>query len=197
MEPTKEEAAPDRNLRASKSPLSWRVVALVVALGITVLVFLQRERIARFSSYSYLGLFVISIVGNATVLLPVPSLAATFIAGGIFNPLLSGIVSGAGMAIGEFSGYLAGYGGLAIVESRDTARLQQLENWMRRHGFLTLTVLSAIPNPIFDMAGIAAGISHYPIERFLLACFLGKTVKALAFAFAGAQSLPWVDRFLQ
>jgi len=197
MEPAKENAPPEKSLPSSKAPLAWRILALVVALGITVLVFLQRERIAQFSSYSYLGLFVISVVGNATVLLPVPSLAATFVAGGIFNPLLSGIVSGAGMAIGEFSGYLAGYGGMAVVEGRNKARLQQLESWMRRHGFLTLTVLAAIPNPIFDMAGIAAGMSHYPIGHFLLACFLGKTIKAVAFAFAGAQSLPWIERFLR
>ena len=181
---------------AAKPPPTWRLVALFIAVGITVLVFLCRDRIAQFSSYGYFGLLVVSIVGNATVLLPVPSLAATFIAGGIFNPVLAGLVSGAGMAIGELSGYLAGYGGTAIVESKDSKRFQQLQSWMQRHGFLTIFALSVIPNPVFDLAGMTAGVLHFSVWRFLFACFLGKMVKGLAFALAGAQSLPWLERFL-
>jgi membrane protein YqaA with SNARE-associated domain len=175
----------------------WRVVALLFALTISVLVFAFRDQVAKFASYGYLGLFFVSIVGNATVLLPVPSLAATFVAGGILNPLLVGIVSGAGMAIGELSGYLAGYGGGAIITVENQDRYQRLESWMRRYGALTIFVLSMIPNPFFDLAGIAAGALHYPLWRFLLVCFLGKTVKGLVLAFAGAQSLTWINRFLR
>jgi membrane protein YqaA with SNARE-associated domain len=189
---------PPPNTRTPVKPrLWWRVVALLFALTISVLVFLYRDRVAEFASYGYLGLFFVSVVGNATVLLPVPSLAATFITGSILNPLLVGIVSGAGMAIGELSGYLAGYGGGVIIEAKDQQRYQRLESWMRRYGALTIFVLSMIPNPFFDLAGIAAGALHYPVWRFLLVCFLGKTVKGLALAFAGAQSLEWIDRFLR
>jgi membrane protein YqaA with SNARE-associated domain len=167
------------------------------ALTISVLIFLYRDRVAEFASYGYLGLFLVSVVGNATILLPVPSLAATFVAGGILNPLLVGVVSGAGMAIGELSGYLAGYGGSAIIAVEDQGRYQRLESWMRRYGALTIFVLSVIPNPLFDLAGIAAGALHYPVWRFLLVCFLGKTVKGLVLAFAGARSLEWINRFLR
>jgi membrane protein YqaA with SNARE-associated domain len=166
------------------------------ALTISVLIFLYRDRVAEFASYGYLGLFLVSVVGNATILLPVPSLAATFVAGGILNPLLVGVVSGAGMAIGELSGYLAGYGGSAIIAVEDQGRYQRLESWMRRYGALTIFVLSVIPNPLFDLAGIAAGALHYPVWRFLLVCFLGKTVKGLVLAFAGARSLDWINRLL-
>ena len=179
-----------------KRLLWWRVVALLFALAISVLIFLYRDRVAKLASYGYLGLFVISVVGNATVLLPMPSLVATFITGGVLNPWLVGIVSGAGMAVGELSGYLAGYGGGAIIEAENRGRYQRLESWMRRHGALTIFVLSVIPNPLFDLAGIAAGALHYPVWRFLLFCFLGKTVKGLVLAFAGAQSVEWIDRFL-
>jgi uncharacterized membrane protein YdjX (TVP38/TMEM64 family) len=196
MDLKKDTPLPDTKQSAAKPPVTWRLIALLFALGITGLIFLYRDRIAQFSSYGYLGLLIVSIVGNATVLLPVPSLAATFLAGGIFNPILAGLVSGAGMAIGELSGYLAGYGGTAIVETEDQARFQYLHSWMQRHGFLTIFVLSVIPNPVFDLAGIAAGMLHFPVRRFLLACFLGKAAKGIAFAFAGAQSLPWLQRFL-
>jgi membrane protein YqaA with SNARE-associated domain len=175
----------------------WRLVILLLALGITVLIFAYRKQVAQFSTYGYLGLFLISVIGNATVLLPVPSLAATFITGGIFNPWLVGIVSGAGMAIGELSGYLAGYGGAAIIEAKDRSRYERLVSWMQRYGAITIFVLSVIPNPIFDLAGIAAGALHFPLWQFLLICFLGKTIKGIALAFAGAQSIQWLERFLR
>ena len=182
---------------ARQVPLAWRLIALLVALLVTALIFAYRDRIADFASYGYLGLFVVSMAGNATVLFPVPSLAATFVAGGVLQPLPAGLVSGAGMAIGELSGYLAGYGGTAIVDPRDWQRFQQLERWMQRHGFLTIFILSVIPNPVFDLAGVAAGVLRFPLPRFLVACFLGKTIKALVFAIAGAQSLPWFDQLLR
>ena len=179
-----------------KPYILWRVGALLFAVAISVLIFVYRDQIARFASYGYLGVFVVSVIGNATVLLPLPSLAATFITGGVFNPLLVGIVSGAGMAIGELSGYLAGYGGGAIIRAEDRERYARLESWMRRYGGWTIFVLSVIPNPLFDLAGIAAGALHYPVWRFLLVCFLGKTVKGIALALAGARWLEWFERFM-
>ena len=176
---------------------AWRIVALLFAVTITVLIFVYRDQLSQLGSYGYLGLFVVSAVGNATVLLPVPSLAATFMAGSLFNPLLAGVVSGAGMAVGEMSGYLAGYGGTAIIEKKDTKAYERLEGWMRRHGSVTIFVLSAIPNPVFDLAGIVAGMLRFPVWRFLVACFLGKTVKGIVFALAGAQSLQWAERFVR
>ena len=171
-----------------------RVAALLFSVGLTFGLFVYREQLAQLSAYSYLGLLAVSIIGNATVLLPVPSLAATFIAGGVFSPVLAGVVSGAGMAIGELVGYLAGYGGTAVVETKNHSLFRRMQLWMQRHGFLTVFVLSAVPNPVFDLAGVAAGMSHFPVSRFLIACFLGKTVKGLAIAVAGAHSLPWLDQ---
>ncbi len=188
-----QEGPPSGALHTSR----WRILALFLAVGITALIYIYRDQLAQFASYGYLGLFTISVIGNATILLPVPSLAATFVAGGVLNPLLVGLVSAIGMAIGELSGYLAGYGGTAIIHTEAQDRYQRLEDWMRRHGFLTILVLAAIPNPIFDLAGVAAGVLHFPVWYFLLACFLGKLVKAMLFAFAGAQSLTWLEGFLR
>jgi uncharacterized membrane protein YdjX (TVP38/TMEM64 family) len=51
-------------------------------------------------------------------------------------------------------------------------------------------VLSAIPNPFFDLAGIAAGASGFPGKRFFLAAWIGKTIKDVTIALAGCYSLP-------
>jgi membrane protein DedA with SNARE-associated domain len=53
-----------------------------------------------------------------------------------------------------------------------------------------------VPNPFFDLAGIAAGSLRYPVWRFLLFCWLGKTIKTTLVAFAGSQSIELVEHLL-
>jgi uncharacterized membrane protein YdjX (TVP38/TMEM64 family) len=170
------------------------IVALVFSVAITAAVILFRNQLLALRGYGYLGIFLISVLGNATVLLPVPSLAVVFAGGSVMNPLLVGLVAGMGEPLGELTGYLAGYGGSAVVENK--AYGERLTGWMQRNGFLTILVLAAIPNPLFDLAGITAGMLHFPVWKFLLACWLGKSVKAIAVAFLGSASFgliqPWL-----
>jgi membrane protein YqaA with SNARE-associated domain len=171
-----------------------RGVALVLAVGITATVLYLADEIQRFQAYGYPGIFAISLLGNATLILPAPSLAVVFAMGRVLHPLLVGLCAGPGEALGEITGYLAGYSGRAVIENR--AMYERLEGWMRRYGGLTVFVLSVIPNPLFDLAGIAAGVLRYPPWRFLLFCWMGKTIKTIAFAYAGAYSISFMERFL-
>jgi len=167
------------------------LLALAFSVLITVAIIHYREQLVRLSTYGYLGVFLISVLGNATVLFPVPSLVAVFAGGTVFHPLLVGLVSGVAEPIGELSGYLAGYGGSAIIENQ--ALYAKMEKWMLRHGYLTIFVLAVIPNPIFDLAGIAAGALHFPVWKFMLACWAGKTLKAVAIAYAGSGSWHFLE----
>ena len=74
------------------------------------------DQLVDLRGYGYLGVFLISLLGNATVILPVPSLAVVFAGGGVLNPLLVGLVAGVGEPLGELTGYLAGYGGSAVID---------------------------------------------------------------------------------
>lgn len=167
-----------------------RVLAILLSLAITAAIVLYRQELARFASYGYVGVFIVSLVGNATVILPVPSLLAVFAGGTAFNPLIVGLVAGVAEPLGELTGYLAGYGGQALVENRK--HYDTLLRFMESRGFLTIAVLAAIPNPFFDLAGISAGALHMPVWQFLLACWLGKTTKALVIAWLGSQSIRWL-----
>ena len=152
-----------------------------------------RQQLVALRGYGYLGVFMIGLLGNATVILPVPSLAVVFAGGSVLNPLLVGLTAGVGEPIGELTGYLAGYGGRAVLpEGRAVARL---EHFMKNHGFLTVFVLAAIPNPLFDLAGILAGVLQFPVRRFLLACWLGKSLKAILVAYLGSISIDLVGRW--
>jgi uncharacterized membrane protein YdjX (TVP38/TMEM64 family) len=170
-----------------------RYAALVLALIITVVVYLLRERLQDVANYGYLGIFFISVLGNATIVLPVPTFLTAFLGGGVYNPLLVGVVSAAGATIGELTGYMAGLGGQAIVENR--AMYERFSHWMERYGLFALFVLAAIPNPFFDIAGIIAGMSRIRVTTFLVVTWAGKIVKFVLIAFLGAGSIDLLQSF--
>ncbi len=167
-----------------------RILALVASLAITVAVLVFRDKLVELKELGYLGVFLVSVLSNATVVLPVPGIAVVFAGGGVLNPLVVGFVAGLGEPLGELTGYLAGYAGSAVIE--DSERFRKVAHLVERRGFLTLFVLSAIPNPLFDLAGVAAGMAKYPVARFLVPCWLGKTVKSILVAQVGSVSLEWV-----
>ena len=68
--------------------------------------------------WGYLGLFFISMVSSASIILPVPYFAFVFAAGAVLNPLLVGVVAGAGAAIGEMTGYVIGIGGKHVIQKK-------------------------------------------------------------------------------
>jgi uncharacterized membrane protein YdjX (TVP38/TMEM64 family) len=169
-----------------------RVAGLILAVAITVTIYLLRDRLQAVAGYGYVGLFFISILGNATIILPVPTLLAAFLGGGIFNPILVGVISAAGATIGELTGYLAGFGGQAIVENR--GMYERFQRWMQRYGLVALFVLAAIPNPFFDVAGIIAGMMRMRVATFMVVTWAGKIVKFVLIAYLGAGSIELLER---
>lgn len=161
-----------------------RVLALIFVVGITVLLYLNRERVQELEEFGYPGIFLVSLLSNATLILPVPGVLFTSAMGAVFNPFWVAIAAGSGASIGELSGYLAGYSGQGIVER--TAWHIRVENWMRKYGGITIFVLAFVPNPIFDIAGLTAGILKLSVWKFLFWCLLGKIVKMMLFAYGGS-----------
>ncbi|MGQ9501364.1 MAG: VTT domain-containing protein [Anaerolineae bacterium] len=166
-----------------KAQLVGRIAAVTFSIAVTVGIILLRQYIRGFAVYGYPGIFLVSLIGNVTLLLPAPTFAIVFAVGGVMNPILVGIVAGLGAALGEMTGYLAGIGGRSAMENR--AIYVQLEYWMRRAGWLVILALAAIPNPFFDVGGMVAGALRMPVYRFLLACWAGKTIRFIMLGFTG------------
>jgi membrane protein YqaA with SNARE-associated domain len=160
-------------------------MAIALSLAIALLITSFEGQIEALKGYGYLGAFLIGFLGNATVILPAPSLAFTTALGGVLDPLLVGVTAGAGEALGELTGYLAGVTGKRIVQDRPSYDL--IQGYMDRFGGWVIFVLAAIPNPLFDLAGLAAGVMRFPVWKFLLAAWFGKTLKAVVFAGLGRQ----------
>ena len=167
-----------------------RILSLLAVIGLSAFIFSIRDQVEEFAHYGYPGVFLIALLANATVLLPAPGVAVIFAMGSIFHPLGVGIVAGIGGALGELSGYLAGFSGQAVVERMDI--YERIRPWVEKYGMFAILILAAVPNPFFDLAGVAAGITKLPLKSFLFACWIGQTIKMSAFAYAGAASLNWL-----
>lgn len=160
-----------------------RILALIFVVGLTVFLYINRERVQELEEFGYPGIFLVSLLANATLILPVPGVLFTSAMGAVFNPFWVAMAAGTGAALGELSGYLAGFSGRGIVER--TKWSERVETWMCKFGPITIVVLSFVPNPIFDIAGITAGMLKMPLYQFMLFCWIGKVLKMILFAYGG------------
>ena len=168
------------------SRLAWmRPLVIILVLGLTVLLLWLGGRIQQLGRYGYPGIFLVNLLANATVILPVPGVVVTSAFGAVLHPFWVALAAGTGAALGELSGFLVGYsGGRAVLERIE--RHERIETLFARYGDGIILVLALIPNPAFDLAGITAGALRMPVRRFLLFCWIGKVIKMLAFSYTGA-----------
>jgi len=160
---------------------------LVIAITVGIIYFYRHypDRVDQLEGYGYLGAFIISLTLNATVILPAGNILIISVFGAVpaLSPVVVGLVGGAGAAIGEISGYMAGYSGRGLAQR--SKMYNRVEGWMRKWGTLTIFIMALVPF-VFDLAGIAAGVLRFPFWKFLLLCWLGRTLLYIGAALVGA-----------
>jgi uncharacterized membrane protein YdjX (TVP38/TMEM64 family) len=177
-------------MKSNKRITILRVLSLVFVLTITVLLVLSRDKVQQLEGYGYPGIFLFSLLANATLILPIPGVLVTSAMGAVFNPFWVAAASAAGAALGETTGYLTGFSGQAVIENR--VWYDKVEGWMKKYGLIIIVLLAFIPNPLFDIAGIIAGSLRMPLWQYMLASLVGKFFKMLLFAYGGATILHWL-----
>ncbi len=203
--------------RGGRITLALVVAALVLVPSLALLllpIWVDMSQ-DRFATFGYTGVFVANLASTATVFIPVPGLTAAGQAlilqqgdihqGSIIRVILVGLAGGTGMALGEVTAYAAGSVGSEVAREGQLEvprlarplvhRLMRWIDWLMHHyGFATLLVLSAVPNPAFELAGITAGAVRMSFPRFMVAVLLGKNARGLLLAFLGAYgiNLPYI-----
>jgi len=166
-------------------PILTIILVIAITVGIYLAYVRHPERLVELENYAYWGAFLISLIGNATVILPgavLPILSTI----GIFlypdtgpvGPIFVGLAGGIAAAIGETTGYMVGYSGRGIAER--SKMYIRVESWMRRWGAVTIFILALVPF-FFDLVGIAAGVLRFPWWKFFLLCWLGRTLLYVSF----------------
>ena len=190
---------PDVSRNATRTSRPVQILLLILAVGLSLaIVWLTnqyQQELRNLGDYGYLGLFVISIIGNATLIIPAPVFVVACAAGVIYGPIGVGLVAGLGSALGELTGYMAGAGGKALIPQGK--RYDQLYLFMQRHGMLAIFLLGAIPNPIFDVGGIIAGALRMKGWKFIVAAWAGKAIRLGITAWACQSGLPLLQQLFK
>lgn len=160
-----------------------KYLGIILAVLISLSIFIFRDKLLVFGNYGYFGLFILNVLGSATLAIPTPLFMTAVIAGSVLNPILVILISSFGSTLGELTGYWAGQSTKHLLD--DDRNVVKVKKWMEKYGLWTLFVLSAVPNPIFDAAGIFAGATQIPIKKYLGVVWLGKIIKFGVLVFMG------------
>ena len=141
--------------------------------------------------YGYWGAFAVCILGNFSIIIPIPFALIVYAFGSTLNPLLLGLVSGLGSTIGEMVSYFLGWGGRKMIENRYGSRLDAVEKLIDRYGALSVFLVALLPIPD-DLLLIPLGMMKFDIKKTFIAMLLGKTIMCILLAYAGAFSFSYL-----
>lgn len=173
-------------------PLLSLLATIGIIIGVSILYLKNKEFFSHLEGYGYAGAFVISALMNATVIVPVNTVAVIIALGAApaLNPIFVGLAGGIGAGIGEMTGFLAGRAGRGLLSKNEM--YNKVERWVKKWGWIAILFLSMFPF-VFDVAGIIAGAMRMPVWKFFLACWLGRTityVTVACLAHWGIQAIP-------
>ena len=136
--------------------------------------------------YGYFGIFLISMLGAMSIFVPIPSSVVIFILGGssAFDPLLIAVAAGTGAAVGEFSGYLIGFGGRKVIGEKYKKKMDFLVKLFKKFGPIVIFVFALTPLPD-DLLFIPLGVMRYSLLRAFIPALLGKFFSNLIIAYSG------------
>ena len=169
---------------------------LVVVITVGLFIFTQRypEIVDKFGNLGYLGVFIGSLISSATVVLPVPGVLVLFPLVASLNLVLVALAGSTGGIIGEITGYMAGYSGQGMVNKGKM--YERVEGWMKKWGVWTVFVFAFAPFLLFDVAGVVAGALRYPLWKFLLVGWVGKSLKYIGLVYAMAWGWEFLLRYI-
>jgi membrane protein YqaA with SNARE-associated domain len=154
----------------------WKVILTLGVLAAMSALFLffpiDWEKVG---AWGYLGIFLVTFIATASFILPIPYLLIVARAGMYLNPVVLTFVAGLAGALGELTGYAVGASGRDLIAKGKW--FDKANALMENYGFWCVAFFAFIPNPFFDAIGFAAGVMRYPIWKFVLATFLGKSLK--------------------
>jgi membrane protein YqaA with SNARE-associated domain len=142
---------------------------------------------------------VISVLGGATIIVPVPMLAVVFALGKVMHyTWLVGISAALGELIGALTIYMTGHGAGRAISSSKHGKIQKayerMLDLMERRGAITLFAVTSIVNPFFYPAAFACGALHFGLKKYIAIVLVGKIIKCMTVVYAGYWGLKGIFR---
>ena len=128
------------------------------------------------------GVFVVAALDGAAFGLPMDLVIAGYVSQNHARLLLYVLMGAAGSALGSLVIYAIGYkGGEELLRKRVTPeRFEKLHAAFEKHPFWSLMFPAMLPPPTpFKLFALGAAVAEMSIGHFLLAIFLGRTLRFL------------------
>ena len=162
-----------------KKAKDYLIVCFVIITSI--LIFIFRKDVAKIGELGYIGIFMLCFLSNLTVFLPAPSLLVVMSYSQILSPILVCVIGAIGTTIGELSGYLFG-NSMGVLSEKWKKVFENMSKGVKNI-YIWVFVFALIPLPLFDFVGVYAGVRKFKLSYFFIACYIGKLLKMIFFAF--------------
>jgi len=138
--------------------------------------------------FGYFGVFLISLIGALSIIVPIPYTLVIYLLGSVLDPLLIAVSGGLGSALGEFSGYMLGYYGRAVLSEERRRKMDFMMKVFHHYGFAAIFLFALTPLPD-DLLFIPLGIMRYRFVKAFIPAFLGKMLMCFILAYSGHLSI--------
>lgn len=171
---------------AHRRHIAFAVIGVIALVALNAAVFLAPIDYASFAQFAYVGVFVVCFLANALVAIPIPYIPVVAHIGATAESAALVVVLGAlGSVLGESVAFLVGRAEQGLVSER--AIYRRIHKVARRELLAGgLLFLLAVPlNPVFDIAGLAAGAVGVRYRVFFIAVFLARLVRLALIVWLG------------
>lgn len=190
--------------KSAKWPFVLGIIGVILTLLMCAAIIYYNDEIQGMQQYGYIGAFFISILGGATIIIPVPMLAVVFALGGAMRDPWQVAIVGLSAALGELVGaltiYMTGHGAGRAISFSKHGRIQKayerMLDLMERRGAIALFAVTSVVNPFFYPAAFACGALRLGLKKYIPIVLIGKIIKCMTVVYAGYYGFKGVFRAL-
>lgn len=162
------------------------IAGLVALIAVNVALYFAPIDYHALTTFAYAGAFLVCLVANAVVAIPVPYIPViAHIGATAGSPALVVALAALGSVLGESVAFVVGRAEQGLVSEHPLyKRLHRLaeRKWVAG---LVLFGLAVPLNPLFDVAGLAAGAMGMRYRVFFIAVFTARIVRMALIVWLG------------
>jgi membrane protein YqaA with SNARE-associated domain len=166
--------------------IAFAIAGVVFLAVFNIAVFFAPIDYGAFTSFAYVGAFIVTLLANALIVIPIPYVPIVAHIGATAElPWLVVVLGALGSVLGESVAFVAGRAELGLVSEHPVyRRLHRVAQRPVLAGVL-IFAWAAPPNPLFDVGGLAAGAVGVPYRVFFIAVFAARLIRLAAIVWLG------------
>jgi len=178
---------------ANQTSRTQKVVAVLAVAALNIALLVAPIDYSSLKGIAYPGAFLITLIANAAVVLPVPYIPIVMhIARTADSIVLVVLLAALGSALGESVAFAVGRVEKELLDGHPW--FEKLRGFFchEKRAFFFLLFFAMPLNPVFDLGGFGAGALGVRFRTFFVAVMLGRIVRFSLIAYLGIHLAGWV-----